>query len=277
MDTAPYASEVWTEPAGLSDATYAYWNDESIESGKVWGRAGAEGIAPMERYLSDVGLVSLLEAGVERLRARGRRLAGRGADLACGTCWAAPHLFGSGDIERLYCVEYSSQRLRLAPRLLAHYGVPSDRVVLCLGSFYDLHVADRSLDFVFLSQAFHHADRPGALLAEIRRVLKPGGAVLLIGEHVMRPVPALYARHVLTATAARLLPEATQRRVLGRTLARKPLWPGPGGPLAPNAVTGDHYYRPAQYRTMFSAAGFSFEAIRGHSRAMCGFVLTAPA
>jgi ubiquinone/menaquinone biosynthesis C-methylase UbiE len=42
--------------------------------------------------------------------------------------------------------------------------VPPEKIVLARGTFYDLHLPDGSVDFVLLSQAFHHADRPGELL-----------------------------------------------------------------------------------------------------------------
>jgi len=42
---------------------------------------------------------------------------------------------------------------------------------------------NESIDFCFCSQAFHHADDPQRLLNEIKRVLKPSGIVLMIGEN----------------------------------------------------------------------------------------------
>jgi len=43
---------------------------------------------------------------------------------------------------------------------------------------------NNSVDFIFLCQAFHHADDPEKLIYEIRRVLKPDGIVIIIGEHI---------------------------------------------------------------------------------------------
>lgn len=52
-----------------------------------------------------------------------------------------------------------------------------------LGSFYDLGFEAESIDPIFLSQAFHYADRSLHLLQECDRVLKRNGAIVLIGEH----------------------------------------------------------------------------------------------
>lgn len=41
-------------------------------------------------------------------------------------------------------------------------------------------IADRSVDVAMLSQALHHAERPDRALAEAKRILKPGGRVLLL-------------------------------------------------------------------------------------------------
>jgi SAM-dependent methyltransferase len=278
MLASRYRVETWSEPARLADGTYAYWNDEAVEADKVWNIERPGGFEAMERYVERVGLVRLLTAAVDRLASRGRRLHGRGADLACGTCWAAPYLFRSGEIDQLYCVEYSTPRLlRFAPQVLEHYGVGGDRITLCLGSFYELRIPDASLDFVFLSQAFHHADRPAALLAEVRRVLKPGGHAILIGEHVIPSTAGLYARHLTHAAGSRLVPAALQRRLFGRTLARKRLLASPADLLAPDPVTGDHYYRPADYADLFARAGFEFEPVRDASLDMQGFLLVRPA
>ena len=160
--------------------------------------------------------------------------------------------------------------------MLAHYAVPADRVVLCLGSFYELRLPAGSLDFVLLSQAFHHADQPAALLAEIRRVLKPRGVAIIIGEHIVPSMPMLYARHLPRAIAARLLPAALQTRLLGRALARKPVLASPRRLLAPDPVTGDHFYRPKEYAELFGRGGFAFEPVRAASSPkMSGYILTA--
>ena len=103
--TDPYTLEVWRDAGELRDGTFAYWNDPAVEADKVWNVEGAGGFPGMERYLEEAGLAGLLEASLRRLGERGRRLEGRGADLACGTCWAAPRLL-TPDVERLFCVEY---------------------------------------------------------------------------------------------------------------------------------------------------------------------------
>jgi len=48
------------------------------------------------------------------------------------------------------------------------------------GEIEDLPLPDASFDVVVLSQALHHAAKPARALAEARRILVPGGRVLVI-------------------------------------------------------------------------------------------------
>lgn len=55
-----------------------------------------------------------------------------------------------------------------------------DNVTWQQGSVYPLPFPDRSFDVVTCRFAFHHFERPGAVLAEMARVCRPGGRVQVI-------------------------------------------------------------------------------------------------
>jgi SAM-dependent methyltransferase len=260
--------EHWLDPGQIAGLEYAgYWNDEDVERGKEWFVLDGD-FAPMERYLGDVGLVEDLRACLrEAEELRGRPIAGVGLDLAAGTLWAARHLLAAGPVERLYCVEYSQHRLlKIGPAVLEHYGTTPDRVVLALGSFYDVRLPDASVDFVFMSQALHHADEPERLLAELARVLRPDGVVIVMGEHVV--TARMQAMQAIRLGGSRL-PASAQRRVFGREIEV-----GASG-LAPepDRVAGDHFYTRRQYRHMFGRHGFRQRFVRRHGAAFQCFVL----
>ena len=139
--------------------------------------------------------------------------------------------------------------------------MPADKVILCLGSFYQLRLSDESLDFVILAEAFHHADEPGRLLVEVRRVLKPDGVVLVLGEHRVSHPAILYAKHFVKFIASHLVPEVAQRWLIGRVINSAPFFASLEGLLRPDSVTGDHYYLPRQYQNFFWAHGFLYERI----------------
>src|SRR6266496_788744 len=58
---------------------------------------------------------------------------------------------------------------------IAHESSP-----VAAGEGEHLPFRDRSFDLVYVSHVLHHAAAPGVLLAEVARVLRPGGKLLLI-------------------------------------------------------------------------------------------------
>jgi SAM-dependent methyltransferase len=252
----------WLDTDEIRTIEYsAYWNDEAVEQEKAgfWTLEGD--FARLETCLAEKTTVAReLEDLLGDKPPRGA-----GADLAAGTLWAVPRLVAHG-AEIVYAVEYSEHRLlKLGPGVLAHYGVPPEQVVLCLGSFYDLRLDDQSLDFVLLAQALHHADRPDVLLREVRRVLKPGGTLYVIGEHLVSEQRPLSRR----ATVAASLPAFLQRRLFGGVVSRLP-------ELAVDPVLGDHYFYRDDYPRMFAAAGFSLRSERVYPQTLA-FLATADA
>jgi len=266
---------IWAESSGAEDTQFAYWNDEEIESAKAWNVAEGKGLANQERHVQQSGLLDLLRLAVRTACDGGAGLGRAGADLACGTAWAVPHLLEDSGIERIFCVEYSRHRLlKLAPVVLRHYDIPRDRVVLCLGSFYDLRIDSGALDFVLLAEALHHAGDPLRLLAEVRRVLSRDGVVIVIGEHIVPSLPRLYGAHAARWLVSRTVPAAIQRKLRGKTINRpRALWCGVRELLAPNPITGDHYYRDSDYERLFREANFRSTPVRIPGIPMQGFVL----
>ncbi|MGD0585925.1 MAG: metalloregulator ArsR/SmtB family transcription factor [Oryzomonas sp.] len=74
-------------------------------------------------------------------------------------------------------VDHSQAMLEEARRRLEHNG--SDTIELRLGEMSHLPLPDASVGCVVANMVLHHAADPGAVLHEIRRVLTPGGVLLL--------------------------------------------------------------------------------------------------
>jgi ubiquinone/menaquinone biosynthesis C-methylase UbiE len=163
--------------------------------------------------------------------------------------------------------------MQLGPNVLRKYGVRREKVVLCLGSFYELEIPDESLDFVLLAQAFHHADDPDRLLREIRRVLKPNGIVSMIGEHVFDEQPSIPAprKFTLKRAISRLVSGIIRRLIRMRQREQPPLASQAICKVDP--VTGDHYYTLEDYHDIFSKNGFRSWNLRGVRPNVQSFVL----
>lgn len=252
-----YNKEYWISDSDLKQLSYSnYWNDEETERTKTPLLLEGD-IATFESNLLKGGLPYALKDCINYLNNNhNRRLEGKGMDLAAGYLWAASYLFKYGDIQHLLCVEYSEHRLfKIGPKVLDYYRVPTDQVTLILGSFYDLHVEDNQLDFVFLSQALHHADDPVALLKEIYRVLKPNGILIIIGEHQVNFFIA-HIKHYIKYFITKFISTKKQELIFNRVFNTTNLAPKIGEIIPPDPILGDHYYLNKDYYWLFSQAGF---------------------
>jgi len=89
----------------------------------------------------------------------------------------------SQKIEEVFAVEISKHRVaELMPFAIDMFGGRPEIISRYIRSFYQLEMENESLDIVFMSQGFHHANNALKLLTEIDRVLKKGGSVIFMGE-----------------------------------------------------------------------------------------------
>ncbi len=160
------------------------------------------------------------------------------ADLASGIGWTSSLLSKLPNVGKVHAVEISQHRLELLfPQAVRMFGGDWAKITRNLGSFYELRFADSSLDVVFLSSAFHHAEKPLRLLTEIDRVLKPGGRLILIGE-----------THISHWSVA--------RRVAKMLLTQGKLTTNFFELFPPDDELGDHYYRDSDYHFFAQMLGY---------------------
>lgn len=231
------AVDSWLSDGELASIySTAYWNDIEAEKTKEWWIEDGD-YERCRRYLDTSGLMHEYRRAEEWIRGL-KRTELRILDLAAGIGWTSALLSRLECVAEVHAVEISRHRLdRLFPHAVTMFTGQEDKIHRYLGSFYDLHLPDRSMDVVYLSQAFHHADRPLHLLLESDRVLKPGGRVLLIGE------PRVTARQIARRFVRRLLSA-------GRIVTDfYELFP-------PDEESGDHYYKRSDYYFMFRSMGY---------------------
>ena len=248
--------ESWLSDEELSQIYSAgYWNDIERERTKPWWIADGK----YERclsYLETSGLLNEYRLAEEFITGTGRD--GLAVlDLAAGTGWASALLTRLPCVSSVVAVEISKHRLaELFEHSFNMLGGDEGKVVRCLGSFYDLKVAACSADVIFMSQAFHHADRPFELFRQCDRVLRPGGMVLLVGEHWIS-IAKLIARTLLFVARSGRLPESFQD-----------IFPT-------DPILGDHYYRRSDYYFLLGAFGYDVSHVKtGGSK--CIYVAQKP-
>ncbi|MCF7913373.1 MAG: class I SAM-dependent methyltransferase [Candidatus Cloacimonetes bacterium] len=78
----------------------------------------------------------------------------------------------AGEGIKITGVDSSEKMLKLAAR-------HNPEVEFCIGDAYDLTFRDESFDLACLSNSLHHFETPQKVIAELKRVLMPGGHLLI--------------------------------------------------------------------------------------------------
>ena len=93
-----------------------------------------------------------------------------GLDLGCGD--GTNLALMSRGVERLYGCDFNLGRLRRAK-------AKNSAKLVFLTDIADVAVLDNALDVVFFNHVLEHVEDDGAALAEVQRIVKPGGLVVL--------------------------------------------------------------------------------------------------
>lgn len=104
--------------------------------------------------------------------------AGHAADLGCGAGQLAVELAQAAPELRVTGVDLSKLLLAQALRKAAAAGL-AHRVDFRTGDVERTPFADASLDLVVSTLSLHHWSHPSAVLDEVARILKPGGAFVI--------------------------------------------------------------------------------------------------
>lgn len=116
-------------------------------------------------------------------------------DAGCGQGKAFQALVEHFQPERVIGVDVDAAGLVLARREAELHGIPAQ---LLASDLADIDLPDASVDLVFCHQTLHHLVRQEETLAELHRVLKPGGLLLVAEstrEYICSWVIRLLFRH----------------------------------------------------------------------------------
>ncbi len=106
-------------------------------------------------------------------------------DLGCGTGSLLQRMLEHAD--KVIGVDGSARMLELARRRLDPVRTGEDQVSLRIGELDHLPLRDAEADFACINLVLHHLSNPGEAMREIKRIVKPGGLVMI----------ADFDRHVL--------------------------------------------------------------------------------
>ena len=97
-------------------------------------------------------------------------------DIGCGTGEFERLVLCEQPEQRMVGVDISGKMLELAQQKCQAY----PNVTFCIASASRLPFPDRNFDVVVSASALHYFDEPDVSLAEMRRVVKPGGSVVIL-------------------------------------------------------------------------------------------------
>jgi ubiquinone/menaquinone biosynthesis C-methylase UbiE len=100
------------------------------------------------------------------------------ADVGTGTGYVATGL--APLVHKVYGVDASAEMLRVAEESMRQQGFTN--VEFKAGDGLNLPFEDNSLDAVFANMYLHHIEEPSLAIAEMVRVLKPGGVLAITDE-----------------------------------------------------------------------------------------------
>ncbi|MGH3069726.1 MAG: class I SAM-dependent methyltransferase [Streptosporangiaceae bacterium] len=167
---------------------------------------------PLQEFYESPGVP--LRSGPDRARRQARMLAGmlRGfagpaviVDLGCGDGSALAVAAGRNPAHRFAGIDWSGDALRRAQAL----GLTVVRAGVAAPG---LPVADGAADVVIMSELIEHLVDPDGAVAEVRRVLRPGGSLLLSTPNLA----AWYNRGLLVLGIQPIFSEVSLHGVFGR-------------------------------------------------------------
>jgi SAM-dependent methyltransferase len=148
----------------------AFWRRELGE------RSGLDGLRALVLKLGEAEWLVPKLARYEDVFAN----AGTVLELGAGEGWAACAVKRAFPDVHVIASDLSPDAIAAGGRWSEVFGAAPDRTLACPG--YDIPLADGSVGLVFAFQAAHHFGAHERTLAEVHRVLRPGGTCLYLHE-----------------------------------------------------------------------------------------------
>jgi len=218
----PHEADLWTTPGKYHRALNEKWNTLKAAKHIDW-----------EMYLKGDSLKVL--------------------DLGAGTGWLSIMLSTRQNIERIYALDASRNNLRqMLPELSKLMEGNLDKIIRVLGLFTPILIEDAYFDLAVASAALHHAPDLAECLAEVYRVLKPGGFLIILNE---QPITSSRYAAVTAVRCGRIIKAVILKR-----------WQRVAKPVSENNIVtdpilGDKAYCSWQWRAAIEGAGFSLQIL----------------
>ena len=179
----------------------------------------------------------------------------RGLEVGAGTGYLSLNLMAAGALENVVATDISPGMLEALEANAARLGLPVETRV---AQAEHLPVPDASVDVVLGHAVLHHLPDPARGLAEMRRVLRPGGTLVIAGEP-----SATGDRLARVPKRAGILAAPVWRRVVRARPAPAHEGPGPLGDEGLEHRVDVHAFRPEDLERAASEVGLADVRVRG--------------
>lgn len=219
-------------PVFLPGASIAA-SDEYANGDPYLVQDGLEGGSGFQQRRVETTL-KLVATALSRISPTGGAGTVRILDVACGAGHLTAAVSEQFPMAELYGIDYS---ITAVDKAVTEYPT----LTFCCGDAYDLPYQDGWFDLVLLNNIWEHVPDPLRLLAAVRRVLKPGGFVVvstpsryrfgnLVRVLVGRPVLFMSRHHVTEYTVGQVLEQFRYAGMEAEVFDRP--WSGPTYNLA---------------------------------------------
>ena len=104
-------------------------------------------------------------------------------DIGCGTGWLSALISQFDEVKSIIALDSDGDLLeKMLPDVVLGLGGNLNKIRPIQGLFSPILLDDESMDIICGSSAFHHSADLYGLLRECKRVLKPGGRLLILNE-----------------------------------------------------------------------------------------------
>lgn len=239
---APGAPGAHGQPAHI-DLVETYFDDNAGDWSDLYRQA---------QRVNDIVLADRKNTALDHL-VRNVPAGGRILDAGCGAGLLSADLLERGFT--VHGVDVSQKMLDHAARTFAERGFPSERYELSCTDLLEARLPEASFDGIAaLGFLQYQVDEPTAL-RELKRLLKPGGVLVVTGPNSMRAKLTSFFGFAKTYYAMR-------RRLAHPLRKAAPVALHPSIQLLHKIST--HYYSPGRFRSLLRDAGFRVVACKGH-------------
>jgi SAM-dependent methyltransferase len=196
-----------------------------------------------------------VEKLVRRALTRPFEARGVGIELGSGSGVLGALIARAPAVQTVYAIEASEEMHRHVARRVAReiLGADNKKIVSVLGTFDNIHLPDRSVDFALNQHSLHHSDDLSGTLREVARVLKPGGWLLS------------YDRVRADTMTDEEIEALLSRQYSEKWLSRNGY---PAGLTLRRRENGEHEIRLREWREAFASAGLTIVALRPPEKAI---------